>query len=77
MESSAQQRPGVRWGLVAEAAEEEQSRCRSAVRTQGMSCVTASASEVDIASPVTLRVEPAGTGELIGSCGNCGSGRRA
>ena len=36
LESSAQQRPGVKWRLVAEAAEEEQSRGRSAVKTQGM-----------------------------------------
>ena len=34
--------------------------------------MTASASEVGIASPVTLRVGPARTGELMGPCGNCG-----
>ena len=33
---SAQRRPGVKWGLVLEAAEEEQLRGCSAVRTQGM-----------------------------------------
>ena len=72
MESSAQQRPGVKWELVAEAAEEEQSRGCSAIRTQrNESCVTASASEVGIASPVTLRVA-ARTGELMRPCGNCG-----
>ena len=32
----------------------------------------ASASEGDITSPVTLRVKPAGTCELIALCGNCG-----
>ena len=36
------------------------------------SCVTASASEVGITSPVTLRVGPAGTCELMALCGNCG-----
>ena len=36
VESSAQQRPGVKWGLVAEAAEEEQSRGHSAVKIQGV-----------------------------------------
>ena len=34
--------------------------------------MTASASEVGIASPVTLRVGPARTAELMGPCGNCG-----
>ena len=34
MESPAQQRPGVKWRLVAEAAEEEQLRGCSAVRTR-------------------------------------------
>ena len=33
---SAQRRPGVKWGLVVETAEEEQLRGCSAVRTQGM-----------------------------------------
>ena len=55
------------------AAGEEQSGCRSAVRTQGMrAAVTASASEVGITSPVTLRVGPAGTCELNALRGNCG-----
>ena len=34
--------------------------------------MTASASEVGIASPVTLRVGPARTGELMGPCSDCG-----
>ena len=34
--------------------------------------MTATASEVGITSPVTLRVGPAKTGELMGPCSNCG-----
>ena len=44
-------------------------RCKN---SRNENCVTASAREVGIASPVTLRVGPARTGELIGPCGNCG-----
>ena len=44
-------------------------RCKN---SRNESCVTASASEVDITSPVTLRVAPAGTCELMELCGNCG-----
>ena len=44
-------------------------RCKN---SRNESCVAALASEVDITSPVTLRVEPAGTRELMAQCGNCG-----
>ena len=43
-------------------------RCKN---SRNESCVRASASKVDIASPVTLRVGPAGTCELIALRGNC------
>ena len=36
------------------------------------SCVAASASVADITLPVTFRVGPAGTCELVALCGNCG-----
>ena len=54
VESSAQQHPGVRWGLVAETAGEE----------------NRDASASGIASPVTSRVGHTGTCELIALRGN-------
>ena len=44
-------------------------RCKN---SRNESCVTASASEVGIASPVTLQVGHARTGKLMWPCGNCG-----